>query len=159
MTNVVEIDDPNSVTVEGEAGAVVQVTSTGSTVEIESPCGDQVIEVGSPQIVQIDNVGGQQVVVISSTDTIVVVIEGTGAQGPPGPTAIWENESFTISATDVANGYIDISFVPTLGSEFVFRNGIFQETDCYSLVGQRITWTSTRPPNVGDSVFVKYTRS
>jgi hypothetical protein len=159
MTAVIELEDPQAVAIEAGEGAVVEVDSTGPAVEIESDCGDTVIEVGSPTIVEVDNVGGQQVVIIESTQTVVVIIEGVGAQGPPGPTAIWENETFSIDATDFANGYIDISFVPTTGSEFVFRNGIFQEPDCYSLSVQRITWTSTRPPNVGDSVHVKYTRS
>jgi hypothetical protein len=158
MTNVVAVEDPNSVTVEGEAGAVVEVSSPAATVEVASECGDSVVQVGSPMVVEVDP-GGQSVVIVSSTDTIVVIIEGVGAQGPPGPTALWENEPFPIDATDVANGYIDIGFVPTVGSEFVFRNGIFQQPDCYTLVGQRITWTSTRPPELGDSVFVKYTRS
>jgi hypothetical protein len=87
MPNVVELEYPNSVVVEGEAGAVVEVDSTGQTVEIESECGEAVIEVGSPTIVEVEHVGGQAIVIIESTQTVVVIIEGVGAQGPPGPTA------------------------------------------------------------------------
>lgn len=159
MSNVIEISDPAAVTVEDVDGAVVTVEQVGQVVEIESDCDLQLITVTDPQLVEVDNVGGQQVVVVSDTQTIVVVIEGVGAQGPPGATGVWENEEFDLVATDITNGYIDLAFVPTFGSQFVFRNGVYISPSCYSISGVRITWTGARLPLLGNHIDVKYTRT
>jgi hypothetical protein len=158
MSNVIQVDDPGHVEVAGLEGASVSVEKPGQVLQIESDCDQQVVQITDPMIVEVTT-GDNNVLVIQTTDTRIIVIEGVGAQGPPGPTAIWENETFTIDATDVSNGYVDLSFVPTTGALFVFRNGIYQGSECYSLVGMRITWVGTRVPLLGQTIHTKYSRS
>ena len=68
-----------------------------------------------------------------------------------------DTETFTITATDVVNGYIDLTNIPIITGEhlFTYYNGLFWTLgDDFSISNNRITFIAT--VNTGDKLTVLY---
>lgn len=103
---------------------------------------------------------GKTLITVKYTDNSKKVIElaknGDVAfvgGGGSSKSSTWKREIFTLTGTDISNGFITLTDTPVTDSEFVYTNGLFE--DCYTINGKDVDFSGLGLVE-GDRMTVKY---
>ncbi len=74
-----------------------------------------------------------------------------------GSVSAFQTDVFTIDATDISNGYLDLSQLPKTNTETVFYDGLEEDNGVfYTLATNRITFIDVGDIYVGAKITIKY---
>jgi hypothetical protein len=71
----------------------------------------------------------------------------------------WNKETFTLDATDISNGYVDLAQTPISNSLDLGLNGVLQTegaSDQYTITTNRVTLVTPTDWSIGNIIEVKY---
>jgi len=67
------------------------------------------------------------------------------------------SDSFTITSTDISNGYVNLTHIPLVNSEIVFFDGLEEDISVFYMVASNtITFIDVNDIYIGAKITVKY---